>query len=250
MKVNIKKTKENLIQFIKDWFKENGDENTCAVIGISGGKDSTICAALLKEALGRDRVIGVLMPNNIQSDINDSIEIVNYLGIKSYTINIGNAYNALTEEIIEKMNINISNQYKTNTPSRLRMVTLYGVGALIGNTRVCNTGNYSEAMIGYTTLYGDFAGDFSLIGKLTKSEVVELGLELYLPTHLVKKAPGDGMSGKTDEDNVGFTYDELDDYLRNGNKGPNYNTIIKRIEGQAFKKKLINLPTFTGLVFE
>ena len=251
MKVNIKQTKENLVNWIKEWFNKNGNNETVAVLGISGGKDSTICAALLAEALGPDRVLGVLMPNNVQSDINDSLEVVNHLGIKHLIINIGGAYNAITSEISSKLaDFDLTPQYKTNTPSRLRMVTLYGVGAIVGNSRVCNTGNLSEAMIGYTTLYGDFAGDFALINKLTKSEVVAIGDILDLPKHLVHKAPGDGMSGKTDEDNIGFTYDELDDYIRNGNKGPNFEKIDRKIKSMEFKRKILNVPSFDLIVEE
>lgn len=255
MKVNIKETKNNMINWIREWFSKNGNDETIAVLGISGGKDSTICAALLVEALGKERVLGVLMPNSVQSDIDDSKALVEHLGIKSVIINIGTTYNSLTGEIQEKLTSNdlpyeLSAQYKTNTPSRLRMVTLYGVGAILGNTRICNTGNLSEAMIGYTTLYGDFAGDFALINKLTKSEVVQIGDELDLPKYLVHKAPGDGMSGKTDEDNIGFTYDELDAYIRNGVEGPNNEVIKRRIKSMEFKRKVLNLPSFDQIIEE
>lgn len=255
MKVNIKETKNNMIKWIREWFSKNGNDETIAVLGISGGKDSTICAALLVEALGKERVLGVLMPNSVQSDIDDSKALVEHLGIKSVIINIGTTYNSLTGEIQEKLTSNdlpyeLSAQYKTNTPSRLRMVTLYGVGAILGNTRICNTGNLSEAMIGYTTLYGDFAGDFALINKLTKSEVVQIGDELDLPKYLVHKAPGDGMSGKTDEDNIGFTYDELDAYIRNGVEGPNNEVIKRRIKSMEFKRKVLNLPSFDQIIEE
>jgi NAD+ synthase len=255
MKVNIKETKKNMINWIREWFSKNGNDETIAVLGISGGKDSTICAALLVEALGKERVLGVLMPNSVQSDIDDSKALVEHLGIKSVIINIGTTYNSLTSEIQEKLTSNdlpseLSAQYKTNTPSRLRMVTLYGVGAILGNTRICNTGNLSEAMIGYTTLYGDFAGDFALINKLTKSEVVQIGDELDLPKYLVHKAPGDGMSGKTDEDNIGFTYDELDAYIRNGVEGPNNEVIKRRIKSMEFKRKVLNLPSFDQIIEE
>lgn len=255
MKVDIRKTKDNLIEWIKEWFNKNGNDQTVAVLGISGGKDSTICAALLKEALGPERVVGVLMPNNVQSDIADSKALVEFLGIKSMIVNIGQTYESITKEINDSfsktdLKYEQTPQYKTNTPARLRMVTLYGVGAMLGNSRVCNTGNLSEAMIGYTTLYGDFAGDFALISKLTKSEVVKIGDALGLPRYLVHKAPGDGMSGKTDEDNIGFTYDELDDLIRNGTKGPNYEIIDKRIKSMEFKRKMLTIPFFDKIVEE
>lgn len=250
MKVDISKTKANLIQWIRDWFSSNGNNETKAILGISGGKDSSICAALLKEALGKDRVIGILMPNGTQSDINDSIELVNYLGIANYTINIGNAYDAITDELSSKLNLDLTSQYKTNTPSRLRMVSLYSAAALIGNCRVCNTGNLSEAMIGYTTLYGDYAGDFAPISRLTKSEVVSIGDALGLPYHLVHKVPGDGMSGKTDEDNIGFSYDELDDYIRNKVRGKCFAAIDAKIKASQFKRDILKVPAFENIIWE
>lgn len=248
---NAKKTKENLINWIREWFNNNGNSNTKAILGISGGKDSTICAALLVEALGKDRVYGVLMPNSVQSDIEDSLTVVSHLGIEYSIINIGEAYNALSKEVSEKLSLdNLSHQYKTNTPARLRMVTLYGVGAILGNTRVCNTGNMSELMVGYTTLYGDLAGDFAMLNHLTKSEVVEIGQLCDIPEYLVRKAPGDGMSGKTDEDSYGFTYDELDAFIRENKQGPNYEVIKNKIKANTFKHHILNIPSFTNVVIE
>lgn len=248
MKVDISKTKDNLIEWIKNYFNENGNDKTIAIVGISGGKDSSICARLLCDALGNDRVVGVLMPNDIQDDIDDSITLVNYLKIKHYIINIKDAFNSLTDEIKSKLDIDcLNNQYKTNTPSRIRMTTLYGVAQLLGNARVCNTGNLSEKMIGYTTLYGDYAGDFAPIACLTKSEVVAIGDELDLPKFLVHKPPTDGMSGKTDEDNIGFSYDELDDYIRNNIKGKNYNLIEEKINLSKFKRNILNIPMFDNI---
>ena len=202
------------IQWIKEYFKDNPDGK--AIIGISGGKDSTIAAALCVEALGANRVIGVLMPNDRQADINDSLEVVSILDIEHLIINIGMAYNSLITNIEVEYGLereNIPSIVTTNTPARLRMATLYMVAGMYPNSRVVNTCNRSEDYVGYSTKYGDAAGDFSPLGNLTVREVLEIGDELGLPEHLVHKTPSDGMCGKTDEDNLGFTYEQLDDYI-------------------------------------
>ena len=206
------------INWIKEYFKDNPDGK--AFIGISGGKDSTIAAALCVEALGADRVIGVLMPNGKQSDIYDSYEVVARLKLQYHVVNINAAceglYKFLADAVFlsggEKA-IRENSMITTNTPARLRMTTLYAVAALYPNSRVVNTCNASEDYVGYSTKYGDAAGDFSPLGELTVREVLEIGDELGLPEHLVHKAPSDGMCGKTDEDNLGFTYNELDDFI-------------------------------------
>ena len=200
------------INWIKNYFKDN--PNGKAIIGISGGKDSTIAAALCVEALGADRVVGVMMPNGAQNDINDSYEVVRILGIEPIEINIGRAYKALTDILKLEYGVDIlPSIVTTNTPARIRMTTLYMVAGMYPNSRVVNTCNRSEDYVGYSTKYGDAAGDFSPLGNLTVREVLEIGDELGLPSHLVHKTPSDGMCGKTDEDNLGFTYNELDDFL-------------------------------------
>lgn len=206
--------------FIKTYFAENGSPTTKAVIGISGGKDSTIAAALLVRALGPDRVVGVLMPESVQTDIDDSRKVCEILGIKSIEVDIGPACNKLYSAIDESGALDhCATSYgavTTNTPARIRMATLYAVAAMVGG-RVCNTGNASEAFIGYTTKYGDLAGDFAVLRNLTVREIYAIGDYLTeLPTHLVHKDPADGMSGKTDEDNTGIPYDAVDDFLLDG----------------------------------
>jgi NAD+ synthase len=202
--------------FIKTYFAENGNPNTKAVIGISGGKDSTIAAALLVRALGPDRVIGVLMPEYEQTDIEDSYKVCETLGIKHYVIDIGPACFELYNELDSVINEASENKaITTNTPARIRMTTLYAVAAAVGG-RVCNTGNASEAFIGYTTKYGDLAGDFAVLRYLTVREIYAIGDYLELPLLLVHKQPADGMSGKTDEDNTGIPYDAIDDFLLDG----------------------------------
>ena len=202
-------------KFIKNYFEYNGTPETKAVIGISGGKDSTIAAALLVKALGRDRVIGVMMPNGEQSDIEDSINVCNILGIKHFTVNIKNTCNNLFEDFVNHTGLPLSDQITTNAPARIRMNVLYMVSSAVGG-RVCNTGNKSEAFIGYTTKYGDLAGDFALLKNLTVRDVYDLGDALRLPYGLVHKDPADGMSGKTDEENTGIPYKVIDDYLIDG----------------------------------
>lgn len=210
------KESEKVIEWIKQYFKDNGKDCN-AIIGISGGCDSSVTAALLVKALGKDRVIGVLMPNGNQYDIDCSYQLVQFLDIKHYVININKPYLELTNEIDTKLKIDSKSYdiYRTNTPSRLRMATLYGISGLF-NGRVANTCNLSEDYVGYSTKFGDSAGDFSPISNFTKTEVRELGEELGLPKNLIYKVPEDGMSFKSDEEKLGFTYEVLDKYIRTG----------------------------------
>ena len=208
------KVKDACVQWIRDWFEENGP-GCNAVIGISGGKDSSVVAGLCVEALGADRVIGVTMPNGVQPDIADSIKLINHLGIKRYDVNIGAAYDALMAEVELKLGHEASFQTRINMAPRLRMTALYAISQS-NNGRVANTCNLSEDWVGYSTRYGDAAGDFSPLGGLTVQEVVAIGKVLGLPIDLVEKTPSDGLCGKTDEDNLGFTYAVLDRYIRTG----------------------------------
>lgn len=240
--INAEEEIQHIVDEIKKYFIKNGNENTKAVIGISGGKDSTIAAALLVRALGANRVIGVKMPNGTQSDIDDAVEVCNLLGIRHFNINIGDAYNHLIADFMNT-NLNVNSQIETNTPARLRMTTLYMVAAAVGG-RVINTGNKSELYIGYTTKYGDLAGDFAIFKDYCVREVLEIGDNLdELPAHLVHKAPGDGMSGKTDEDNTGIPYDVLDAYLLD-EVLPDYETLlnIEERHERNLHKRAIAIP--------
>ena len=208
--------KDEVIKWIKDYFNENG-KGCKAVVGISGGTDSSVCAKLCVEALGKENVIGVLMPCGLQHDIDVSLALVKLLDIKYHVINIEEPVAQLRELIGKELDTdpNSVDAYKTNTPARIRMTTLYGISALYGG-RVCNTCNLSEDWVGYSTKFGDSAGDFSPISYFTKTEVREIGRELGLPKLFVEKTPEDGMSGKSDEEKLGFTYDVLDKYIRTG----------------------------------
>ena len=208
-----KKVKDECVQWIKDWFEKNG-KDCIAVIGISGGKDSTVAAALCVEALGRDRVYGVLMPHGLQ-EVDTSISVVEYLGINYEIANIENA----VYEIDMSIDGYLSEQAKINLPARVRMVTLYAISQSM-NGRVVNTCNKSEDWVGYATKYGDGAGDFSPLSNLLVREVKAIGYELGLPAELIEKVPEDGLCGKTDEDNLGFSYEMLDAYIGDGIEPP------------------------------
>ncbi len=210
---DVQKTKDGCVGWIRDFFEKNGP-GCNAVVGISGGKDSSVVAALCAEALGKDRVIGVLMPNGVQSDIGDAKALVEHLGIKHYIVNIKEGYDGIVNALFFS-GIQFSNQARINLAPRLRMSTLYAVSQS-ENGRVINTCNLSEDWVGYSTRYGDSVGDFSPVSHFTVQEVKEIGRILGLPGELVDKAPSDGLCGKTDEDNLGFTYAELDRYIRTG----------------------------------
>ena len=218
------KVKKDCVAWIRDFFAENGPD-CCAVVGISGGKDSSVVAALCTEALGRDRVIGVLMPCGEQADIDMARLLVNHLSIRHFVVNIQDAVEGLKRSIP----FELSTQSRTNLPPRIRMSTLYAVAQSF-NGRVANTCNLSEDYVGYSTRYGDAAGDFSPCAHLTVQEVKAVGRVLGLPDVLVDKVPIDGLCGKTDEENLGFTYAELDRYIRTG-----------EIENQAHKERIDTL---------
>lgn len=243
---DVEKTYKDCVEWIKTWFKQNTCEKTMAVIGISGGKDSAVTAKLLVDALGKDRVFGVLLPNGEQKDISDSQKVVDFLQIKNITVNIQNAYKGLTNELethLPQASYSYQN-YSTNTPARIRMTTLYGIAALLGNAMVANTCNLSEDIMGYSTFYGDSAGSFAPVSKLTTEEVVAMGDYAGLPHEITHKAPSDGMCGKTDEDNLGWTYHEVNELIREDKKGPHYEKILERWKKNKFKLEILQLPCF------
>lgn len=206
------KVKNECVAWIREFFENNGKDCN-AVVGISGGKDSSVAAALCVEALGRERVIGVLMPQGEQHDIDMAYMLVNHLGIKHYEINVKDAIEGVLKAMPPELDVSV--QSRVNLPPRIRMSVLYAVSQSL-NGRVVNTCNLSEDWVGYSTRYGDAAGDFSPMANLTVTEVKEIGRVLGLPDALVDKVPIDGLCGKTDEENLGFTYAELDVYIRTG----------------------------------
>ena len=244
---NAEKTRDNLVSWIADWFEQNGKDKR-AVLGISGGKDSTIVAGLCVRALGKKRVIGVLMPNGIQKDISDSYRVCKVLDINHIVVNIDDAYSIIADDIedalsAKKIASKLSEQTLINIAPRLRMTTLYGVSQTVGG-RVVNTSNLSEAKVGYFTRWGDECGDMKPLVNLTKSEVVAIGKTMTeIPIDLIEKTPSDGLSGQSDEEKIGFSYDNLDKYLRNQKDDiPQdvVNKIVDRMNSVAFKLVPVN----------
>ena len=246
---NPKEIKDRLVDWIRDYFGHNGPGCT-AVVGISGGKDSSVTAALCVEALGKDRVLGVLMPNGIQSDIADAIALVEHLDIKHLVVNIGDTTKALTAAIegaegFDLVAASMSRDSIINMPARIRMTTLYAVGqSLPKGGRVANTCNRSEDYVGYSTKYGDAAGDFSPLQNILVEEVRQLGYVLGLPDFLIDKTPSDGLSGQTDEDKLGFTYAQLDHYILTGQcQDPDIKAKIDRMHAMNMHKLQL-MPAF------
>ena len=249
---NALKTKNDIVTWIKEWFQQNGKDCN-AVIGLSGGKDSSIVAALCVESLGKDRVVGVTMPNIVQTeatvlsaDLNDVDILVKHLGIRLITLPIAPAYTHIIANLERELNgyENVTNQTRVNLAPRIRMAGLYAVSQSL-NGRVANTCNWSEEYVGYSTRFGDSVGDFAPLLNLTVTEILEIGKYLDIPYHLVDKKPADGLCGKTDEDNLGFSYAVLDRYIRTG-ECPD--KIAKELIDEKHRKNLFKLepiPSFT-----
>lgn len=231
-----KKVKNEIVEWIRNWFEQNG-KDCMAVVGISGGKDSSVVAALCVEALGKNRVIGVLMPQGEQSDIEYSKMLVDFLDITRITCNIEGAVN----EVLESFEgvVSPTPQTTTNLPARIRMATLYAISQSV-NGRVANTCNLSETLLSWETRWGDAVGDFAPISDLTVEEVKAIGYELGLPNELIEKIPSDGLCGSTDEDALGFKYSVMDRYIRTGEIDDK--DIKKKIDNRVEKYRFKRMP--------
>lgn len=218
------------VKYIKDWiidyFCNNGNENTKAIIGISGGKDSTVVAYLCAAALGPDRVVGVKMPCGEQKDIDCADAVIKNLDIDDYEINIGSIINSIHNELKIPFGHSWPKAMIYNIPPRVRMTVLYAVAAALGGL-VANTSNYSERFIGWTTKWGDSVGDFAPLADYTVEEVLNIGKELGIPDELLYKTPEDGLTGKSDEDAIGVEYALIDQYIRCREKPDSFNACKK-----------------------
>ena len=239
----MKNLKDECVAWIREWFAANGP--TCnAVIGMSGGKDSTITAALCAEALGADRVIGIAMPAEGQS-LNEADEICEYLGIRYLCFPIGRIEaecNALGAVLPEGFSV----QTVQNIPPRIRMTMLYAAAQSL-NGMVANTCNLSEDYIGYATLYGDAAGSFAPLDGLCVREVLQVGHAMGLPARWVDKTPDDGLPHSSpDEVKLGFTYAALDRYIREGVcDDPEVKEKIDRLHRRnKFKTDILHIPAY------
>jgi len=247
---DVKEHAERAVQWAKDHTNAINPD-AVAVLGISGGKDSSVCAAIMAEALGKDRVLGVLLPNGKQVDIADSKTLVNHLGINHIELNIADAVNGLTNEVKKVLGTEDLNQgYLTNTPARIRMAALFGIAAQIGNGLMINTCNRSEDVVGYSTLFGDNAGTYSPVSRLTTEEVVAIGDYLGLPEVLTHKLPTDGMSLNSDgtlmgdEVKLGVSYKEINRIIRTGEQTENYEKVLGLYKRSRFKLDIVRMPCY------
>lgn len=252
-KFDPKKATEEIVDAIKGWFYEEMGQPKGIVIGLSGGKDSAVAAALCCRAIGSDKVLGVIMPDlkrniydvyrpvkeeDYTDDMNDALCLVKELGVETKIVPIGDIVSVYKSEMLNVFEI-LDIATVNNIKARIRMMILYAF-AQEKHMRVCCTSNASEIYLGYSTKYGDFAGDFAPLSHLTKTQVVEVGRYLGLPEHLIEKTPSDGMCGKTDEDAFGFTYMDLDFYLTNGSHPDK--SIVNKIESRHNKNLHKSLP--------
>lgn len=234
-----KKTIKKLEKWIKDYVESAHAKGV--VLGMSGGKDSLIVAKLCINALGNDKVFGVIMPNGKMVDKSDAVRTCELLKIPYTIVDINKTYKSIinpVEKVIKKQNKTLTDISTINTPPRIRMTVLYAIAGSM-NYLVANTSNLSEISVGYSTKWGDSVGDFAPLASFTKTEVCEMGLKLGLPDELVNKIPSDGLSGKSDEDKLGFTYQNLDDIIRTGNKNQDYDKIIRANKITAHKRNPI-----------
>lgn len=238
-----KKVKNEIVEWIRNWFEENGKDCN-AIVGVSGGIDSSVVTALCVKALGKDRVFGIKMPCGEQPDIEYANMLIKYLGIKSYTMNIWDAVIGIDNQF--PTDIEVSKQTTINLPPRIRMAALYAISQSL-NGRVINTCNMSESYVGFDTRYGDSAGDMSPLANLTKTEVITIAKKIGLPNELVYKTPQDGLTGLTDEQSFGFTYAELDAYIRDGIEP---NKEVKAKIDSMHEKNLFKLQPMPSFVYQ
>ncbi len=222
---NAEKARDGLVEAVRSIAASQGFDKV--VVGISGGKDSTVTAALCARALGKENVYGVMLPDGVQKDLSDSLRVCGALGIRRRIVNIGTLHDALkavTDQLGPasgegEFTVPVSRQSDINVGPRLRMTVLRYIAQALG-ARLAGTGNLSEATVGYCTKDGDTSCDFAVLGALTSVEVVAVGSVMpEIPRDLVEKTPSDGLTGKSDEENLGLSYRDIHLFIREGTCG-------------------------------
>ncbi len=235
---------ENAINWIRNYVQNSGAKGI--VIGNSGGKDSATVLAMAVKAIGKENVISVFMPcHSVNSDLEDAKIVSSTFDVKLLNIDLTNAYNQMTDEITRKLNTQLSKESTINMKPRLRMVTLYSIAQTL-NYLVIGTGNLCEAMVGYTTKWGDNSSDFNPIGNFTVDEVLEIGKMLGVPERILEKSPNDGLGGQTDEEKMGITYNQISEVIETGSTDNENakNEIIKRFKASTHKRNLVPIYQF------
>ncbi len=238
----IKQT-EGAIDWIKEYVKQSGAKGV--VIGDSGGKDSATVLGMAVKALGKENVLAVSMPcHSVSHDFDDAKLVADTFGVKFLKVDLTKTYNEMENEIQVAMGEKLSKEATINMKPRLRMITLYGMAQSLGYL-VIGTGNLCEAMVGYTTKWGDNASDFNPIGNFTVDEVLAIGKYVGVPERILQKAPNDGLGGKTDEEKMGIKYSQIAEMIETGNTEENAKKeILKRYEASKHKRELVPIYTF------
>ena len=247
------KQAEGAITWIKEYVKQTGAKGV--VVGNSGGKDSATVIAMATKALGKENVVAVSMPcHSISNDFDDAKLVADTFGVKFLKVDLTDTYNELEkaihisigqESLEEAFQIKeLSNEATINIKPRLRMTTLYGIAQSLGYL-VIGTGNLCEAMVGYTTKWGDNGSDFNPIGNFTVDEVLEIGKYLGVPEKILQKAPNDGLGGKTDEEKMGIKYSQIAEMIETGTTEESAKKeILKRYNASKHKRELVPVYTF------
>ncbi len=242
-KEELEQEMNNAINWIKQYVQNSGSKGV--VIGNSGGKDSATVLAMASKAIGKENVLAVSMPCNSQnSDFEDAELVAKTFDVRNIKVDLSNTYNTMEEEINLKLDQNLSKESTINIKPRLRMTTLYGIAQSLGYL-VIGTGNLCEAMVGYTTKWGDNSSDFNPIGNFTVNEVLEIGKMLGVPEKILKKAPSDGLGGLTDEEKMGIKYSQIEEMIEIGNTEEKAKEeIIKKYKNSKHKRSLVPIYTF------
>lgn len=236
---------EKAINWIKEFVESSGAEGV--VVGNSGGKDSATVIAMATRALGKDKVLTIAMPcNSIKEDLEDAKLVSMTFDVPLLEIDLSDSYNTFERTInnsLKGIDIELVNEAKVNSKPRFRMTTLYSVAQSM-NYLVIGTGNLCEQMVGYTTKWGDNASDFNPIGNFTVREVLAIGKYLGVPDRIINKAPSDGLGSKTDEEKMGVTYDQIEEYIETGKTSKEAMLVIER-KNRVSKHKRSLVPKYT-----